>query len=73
VTACAPDGWCIDLQYKPSETPFVRAARAAGRRAVNGTPMLVAQAIATFHFWFGAYDFDDRVEMELAKLVEGSP
>jgi len=70
VSACAPDGWCIDLQYKPSLTPFVQAARAAGRRAINGTPMLVAQAIATFHLWFGAYAFDDRVEMELAALVE---
>jgi shikimate dehydrogenase len=72
VEACAPDGWCIDLQYKPSETPFVRAARAAGRRAVNGTPMLVAQAIATFRLWFGDVPFDDSVEVELAELVEAS-
>jgi len=72
VEACAPDGWCIDLQYKPSETPFVRAARAAGRRALNGTPMLVAQAIATFRIWFGDVPFDDSVEAHLAELVEAS-
>ncbi len=72
VKVCAPDGWCIDLQYKPSETPFVRAARAAGRRAINGTPMLVAQAIATFRIWFGDVPFDDDVESELAELVEAS-
>jgi shikimate dehydrogenase len=72
VAACAPDGWCIDLQYKPTETPFVRAARAAGRRAINGTPMLVAQAIATFRIWFGDVPFDDSVESQLAALVEAS-
>jgi len=70
VQACAPDGWCIDLQYKPTETPFVRAARAAGRRAMNGTPMLVAQAIATFRIWFGNVHFDDAVEAHLTELVE---
>jgi shikimate dehydrogenase len=72
VHACAPDGWCVDLQYKPSETPFVRAARAAGRNAINGTPMLVAQAIATFRIWFGDVPLDDGVEAHLATLVEAS-
>ncbi len=72
VNACSPDGWCIDLQYKPSLTPFVRAARSAGRRAINGTPMLVAQAIATFHCWFGDVVLDDAVETRLAALVEAS-
>jgi shikimate dehydrogenase len=53
VALCLPGGWCVDLQYKPALTPFVRAARAAGRNAVNGTPMLVAQAVATFALWYG--------------------
>ena len=53
VRTCANDGWCVDLQYKPAETPFVRAARDAGRRALNGSTMLVAQAIATARIWFG--------------------
>lgn len=71
VHACTPDGWCVDLQYKPTDTPFVQAARAAGRNAVNGTHMLVAQAIATFHLWYGdavrpAADAED----ELTALVE---
>lgn len=70
VTACAPDGWCVDLQYKPAETPFVRAARAAGRSAVNGTGMLVAQAIATFHLWYDGVHFAPGVEDELTTLVE---
>jgi shikimate dehydrogenase len=70
VEACAPDGWCIDLQYKPTDTPFVQAARAAGRRACNGTPMLVAQAIATFHLWFGDVALDDDVTERLTAVVE---
>jgi shikimate dehydrogenase len=72
VASCAAEGWCIDLQYKPTETPFVRAARAAGRRAINGTPMLVAQAIATFRIWCGDVPLDDDVEAQLAALVEAS-
>jgi shikimate dehydrogenase len=72
VASCAPDGWCVDLQYKPADTPFVRAARAAGRNAVNGTPMLVAQAIATFHLWYDGVRFARDVETELTALVEAS-
>jgi len=74
VHTCSADGWCVDLQYKPVETPFVRAARDAGRRALNGTAMLVAQAIATFRIWYG----DDvaldaaRVSADLARIVEAA-
>ena len=71
VGACIPGGWCVDLQYKPAETPFVRAARLAGHNAVNGTHMLVAQAIATFHLWFGDVPLHDA-EAELTALVEAS-
>jgi len=73
VQACARDGWCVDLQYKPTDTPFVQAARAAGRNAVNGTHMLVAQAIATFALWYGDdVRFGAAAEAELTALVEAS-
>jgi len=73
VEACVPGGWCVDLQYKPSDTPFVRAARAAGRQAVNGAYMLVAQAIATFYLWYGDdVRFGRNVENELTALVEAA-
>jgi shikimate dehydrogenase len=69
--ACVPGGWCVDLQYKPAGTPFVQAARAAGRNAVNGTYMLVAQAIATFYLWYGDdVRFGRATEAELSILVE---
>jgi shikimate dehydrogenase len=73
IEACMPGGWCVDLQYKPADTPFVEAARAAGRNAVNGTHMLVAQAIATFYLWFGDdVRFTRGTERQLAALVEAS-
>ena len=73
VAACRPGGWCVDLQYKPPDTPFVQAARAAGRNAVNGTHMLVAQAIATFYLWYGDdVRFARGAEAELTALVEGA-
>ena len=41
-----------DLTYGPTESPLVRAARAAGLRAIDGLPMLVAQAERQFEWWF---------------------
>ncbi len=71
VSACVPGGWCVDLQYRPADTPFVLAARAAGRNAVSGAHMLVAQAIATFYLWYGDdVRFGRAAEAELTALVE---
>jgi shikimate dehydrogenase len=73
VAACMPGGWCVDLQYKPSDTPFVQAARAAGHKSVNGAYMLVAQALSTFYLWYGDdVRFGRNVEAELTALVEAS-
>ena len=43
----------LDLVYKPGETAWVRAARAAGRTAADGLEMLVEQGAASFEIWFG--------------------
>jgi shikimate dehydrogenase len=43
----------LDLVYAPARTPWVRAARAAGRRADDGLVMLVEQGAAAFAAWFG--------------------
>jgi shikimate dehydrogenase len=73
VEACMPGGWCVDLQYKPVDTPFVQAARSAGRNAVNGSYMLVAQAIATFHLWYGTgVRLGRDAEHQLTTLVEAA-
>jgi shikimate dehydrogenase len=50
-----PTGSAVfDLAYRPGETAFVRAARAAGHAAMDGLHMLVEQAALAFELWFGA-------------------
>jgi shikimate dehydrogenase len=43
----------IDLVYSPNETPWVRAARAAGHPAMDGLAMLIEQGALAFERWFG--------------------
>ncbi len=43
----------IDLVYGPNETAWVRAARAAGHRAMDGLGMLIEQGALAFERWFG--------------------
>ena len=40
-----------DLVYNPRETRFMREARTAGCKTINGLAMLVAQAAAQFKLW----------------------
>ena len=43
----------LDLVYTPGTTAWVRAARAAGHAAFDGTEMLLHQAAAAFSLWMG--------------------
>ncbi len=52
-TLLRTDAAVLDLVYRRGETPWVRAARAAGRRAADGLPMLVEQGALAFERWFG--------------------
>jgi shikimate dehydrogenase len=47
------DAVVMDLAYRTGETPWVRAARAAGHRAADGLEMLIAQGAEAFERWFG--------------------
>ena len=49
----APQAVAIDLVYGGGETPWVRAVRATGRLATDGTGMLVEQGALAFRRWFG--------------------
>jgi shikimate dehydrogenase len=51
--ALAPGSAVFDLAYAPGETALVRAAKALGHRAMDGTTMLVEQGAAAFERWFG--------------------
>lgn len=43
----------VDLIYNPWETVFLRDARLAGLKTLNGLPMLVLQGIRSFTLWTG--------------------
>src|SRR6266540_222309 len=52
--ALLPTGATVfDLVYVPPETPLLRAARARGFRAANGSEMLIQQAAIAFERWTG--------------------
>ena len=42
-----------DLVYNPTETRFLREARAAGCETLSGLEMLIAQAVEQFKLWTG--------------------
>jgi shikimate dehydrogenase len=42
-----------DMIYRPAETPFLKAARAAGCRAANGVGMLLYQGVKALELWTG--------------------
>lgn len=46
-------GAAYDLIYRPAETPFLAAARAAGCRAANGLGMLLHQGARALEIWTG--------------------
>jgi shikimate dehydrogenase len=53
IDALRDDATVFDLVYVPAETELLRAARARGLRAANGSEMLIAQAAAAFERWTG--------------------
>jgi shikimate dehydrogenase len=46
-------GAVYDMIYRPAETAFLRAAKAAGRPAVNGLGMLLYQGARALEIWTG--------------------
>lgn len=59
----------FDLVYVPSETPLLRAARARGLKAANGSEMLIAQAVIAFERWTGIGDVADVMRAAAAPLL----
>lgn len=51
--ALPPSAVVMDMVYKPLETQFLLAARAAGHRTVDGLEMLIRQAAPSFEAFFG--------------------
>ncbi len=59
----------FDLVYVPAETPLLRAARARGLRAANGSEMLIAQAAIAFERWTGVGGMADVMRDAVAPLL----
>jgi shikimate dehydrogenase len=59
----------FDLVYVPPETPLLRAARARGLRAANGSEMLIAQAAIAFERWTGIGGTADVMREAVAPLL----
>ena len=59
----------FDLVYVPPETPLLRAARARGLRAANGSEMLIQQAAIAFERWTGMGGMADVMRAAVAPLL----
>ena len=58
----AQDAIVYDLVYNPPETEFLKAARKAGLKTIDGLGMLIYQAIPAFEAWFGVRpDYDNKI------------
>jgi shikimate dehydrogenase len=53
LTALPESAFVIDLVYRPLETSVLRAAKAIGRRTVDGLGMLLHQGAMAFELWTG--------------------
>jgi len=61
--------WVVDIVYMPVQTGLLRAARAAGARAVGGTAMCAYQAAAAFGLFTGRTPDTARMLRHLAALL----
>jgi shikimate dehydrogenase len=68
VTELGPGATVFDLVYVPFETELLRAARARGLRAANGSEMLIAQAAIAFERWTGMSGMADVMRAAVAPL-----
>ena len=59
----------FDLVYVPPETPLLRAARARGLRAANGSEMLIQQAAIAFERWTGVSGMAGVMRAAVAALL----
>jgi shikimate dehydrogenase len=64
-----PTVWVIDIIYFPSETEFLRAAKARGP-AVNGLGMAAFQGALAFELFTGLSADGERILRHLERLTE---
>lgn len=67
-------GGVFDAIYNPVQTKLIKWAVQNGKPAVNGTAMLVYQAVKAHEIWNGSYYTDEQVNNiieEVNKIIEG--
>jgi shikimate dehydrogenase len=64
-----PSALVTDIVYVPLETAFLKSARLAGLKTVDGLGMLLHQAVPGFERWFGARP---EVTAELRAMIEAN-
>lgn len=69
IAALPRDARVMDLVYRPGETRWVREARTAGHRAVDGCEMLLQQGAAAFERWFHRPPDVDVMRAALARAA----
>ncbi len=74
LSGAGKDTVVYDIVYKPLETPLIKQARSHGLQMIDGLGMLVGQAAAAFHIWFGITpNYDKALKTKLlSELGEGS-
>jgi len=60
----------VDLVYNPARTLFLQQAELAGKKAVNGLFMLVAQAVAAQEIWQGE-KYSSALIVKIMRELEG--
>ncbi|MBJ7681336.1 shikimate dehydrogenase [Weissella confusa] len=66
-----PDVQVVDIIYKKEPTPFVAAARAAGRQADDGLAMLIGQGALSFEQWTGQLPDINVMKQAIMSAEEG--
>jgi shikimate dehydrogenase len=61
-----------DMIYRPAETPFLRAAKAAGSRVANGLGMLLYQGAKALEIWSGKTAPIETMRDALKKNIYGT-
>jgi shikimate dehydrogenase len=61
-----------DMVYRPAETPFLKAAKSAGCRSVNGLGMLLYQGAKALEIWSGQTAPVNVMRAALEKNVYGT-
>lgn len=67
-------GGVFDAIYNPVKTKFIRIAQSFGKPTVNGTAMLVYQAVKAHEIWNGEFYTDEQIQKIITdtnKIIEG--